>query len=111
MDISSTDDVVAVTLFGEIDLECRARTEAGFRSVVDANNVVIDLRHVTFIDSSGIGVFVRAHAAVAERGGSMALCPGPDNVMRALHMAGVDELFELVEEPTDIHRSGTGTDA
>jgi anti-sigma B factor antagonist len=111
MDIASTEDAVAMTLFGEVDIECRATVEAGFRSVVDADTVVIDLRHVTFIDSSGIGVFVRAHAAAAERGGSMALCPGPDNVMRALRMAGVDDLFELVDEPTDVHRPAAGTDA
>ena len=110
MDIASTDDAVALTLFGEVDVDCRATVEAGLRSVVEADNVVIDLRHVTFIDSSGIGVLVRAHAAASEHGGSMTLCPGPPNVMRALHMAGVAGLFPVVDEPTDIHRPDAGAD-
>jgi anti-anti-sigma factor len=54
---------------------------------------------VTFIDSTGIGVFMRAHRAATERGSSMTFLAGPPNVMRTLRVAGVADQLEIVEPP------------
>jgi|tagenome__1003787_1003787.scaffolds.fasta_scaffold19118138_2 anti-sigma B factor antagonist len=57
----SNDGTVVVEVHGEVDLGCADRLR---RVLVDAANqlrpvrIVVDLRHVTFIDSTGIGALV-----------------------------------------------------
>jgi anti-anti-sigma factor len=55
----------------------------------------VDLRLVTFVDSSGIGALVSAHKQ-AERAGSRLVLENPSAVfVRTLHTAGLLSLFGL----------------
>lgn len=60
-----------------------------------AAKLVIDLEHVTFMDSTGLGVLVGALRRLAERGGSLALvCPqGP--VLRVMEVTGLHKVFDI----------------
>ncbi|MCE9598618.1 MAG: STAS domain-containing protein [Spirochaetia bacterium] len=55
----------------------QAKTAAGF------NKIVIDMRSVTFLDSSGYGVLIEAAHALTEKGGSFRLL-GAQNRMKLL---------------------------
>jgi anti-anti-sigma factor len=100
VEITHTDDAAVVALEGELDLASRASLEATFARAIDREHVVVDLARVSFIDSTGIGVLLRAHRAATERGSSMTFLAGPPKVMRTLHMAGVTEQLGIVE-PSD----------
>jgi anti-anti-sigma factor len=49
---------------------------------------VLDLRRLTFIDATGLRVFIRCHAACVRQGRSLTLIPGPPNVQRLFELTG-----------------------
>lgn len=59
----------------------------------------IDLRHLTFIDSSGLGELFAANRRARERGGRLMLieCHGP--IERTLDLARVEDVMDVVVEP------------
>ena len=61
-----------------------------------ARNLVIDLREVAFIDSSGLSALLSASAQARERGGAVALVHGadPPSIFR---FRGVERLLSLYE--------------
>ena len=62
-----------------------------------SRNVVVNLANVPVIDSSGIGVLVRCHAAVAAKGGKMKIAGASGVVRQALKLTNVDQLLEFHE--------------
>lgn len=88
-----------VRLKGEFDLQAfdqvdKLLTDAQMGS---GHGVLLDLRAVTFIDSSGIRALVRAHKRGAAGAGPLRLIRGPDNVHRVFELAGLDSRLEFVE--------------
>ncbi|MGW4566937.1 STAS domain-containing protein [Streptomyces sp. NPDC004561] len=59
----------------------------------DPPRVVVDMRQVTFMDSSGINVLLTAHRDLTEAGGRLRLASVPDSVMRTLEIVGVDTVI------------------
>ena len=60
--------------------------------------VVVNLAKVPVIDSSGIGVLVRCHAAVAAKGGKLKIAGACGVVRQALKLTNVDQLLEFHED-------------
>ncbi|MDG9709402.1 anti-sigma factor antagonist [Streptomyces sp. DH10] len=56
--------------------------------------IVIDMRQVTFIDSSAINILIAAHQAVTATGGWLRLAVPAGSVMRTLPIVGVDTLID-----------------
>ena len=88
---------VVARLVGELDHHCAAET----RRALDARlsnpgvrELELDLRGVSFMDSSGLGVILGRYRTLSRRGGSMALCGANKHVERILRMAGVYTLCE-----------------
>ncbi|MER7399381.1 STAS domain-containing protein [Streptomyces sp. NPDC000151] len=63
--------------------------------------MVIDLRHVTFMDCSGLDLLCRLRDQVTARGGRLALMNLRPIVLRLLKLAALRESFELVEQVDD----------
>ena len=59
---------------------------------------VVDLREVTFMDSTGLGFLAHTHRVVAERGGSVTVVSPSPLVMRTLTIVHLDEVLKIVEE-------------
>jgi anti-sigma B factor antagonist len=60
---------------------------------------VLDLRELTFIDSSGLRALVTADQRVRDEGGRFIVVKGPDRVNEVLEITGVAKRIELVDEP------------
>jgi anti-sigma B factor antagonist len=65
----------------------------------EAGTFVVDLRKLTFIDSSGLRALVMADQRVRDEGGRFVVVRGPDRVNQVLEMTGVSKRIELVDEP------------
>jgi anti-sigma B factor antagonist len=97
-----TGDVMVVTPTDDIDLENADALRKVMQDAVAAEGVrriEVHLGKVTFLDSTGLGVFVAAHRAAEERGATLALVdPGP--VVRMV--LEVTDLFDLlVADPAE----------
>jgi anti-anti-sigma factor len=85
-------------LIGELDLAQYQRTDQAFSTLFHADgDVILDLAELTFIDSSGIRLLIRLHAAVAERGGRVIVRDPAPHVARVLEVAGLLDLGIVVE--------------
>lgn len=91
--------VLTAAISGEVDHH-RAREimgeldrciEAGLPRVL-----TLDLGGVTFMDSSGIAVLLRAHRRVAALGGMVRVVHVPDQAAKVLRAAGIDRLMSFV---------------
>ncbi|MFG2576283.1 STAS domain-containing protein [Streptomyces sp. NPDC048481] len=89
-------DVRVVTVRGEIDHDVRdvltqaLLPEAG---AVRPPRTVADLSGVTFMDSSGINVFVAAHQSISGAQGWLRIAAPQESVLRVLRMVGIDALI------------------
>jgi anti-sigma B factor antagonist len=59
----------------------------------NGSTLIVDLRELDFIDSSGISALVEAKRRWRESGGRLELVCQPGSVQRALQMTGVDTLL------------------
>ena len=58
---------------------------------------VLDLRGLTFIDSTGLRTVIDAGRAARARGIDFALCPGPPQIQRIFEITATAELFPLAQ--------------
>ena len=95
---------VLLALAGELDIGSAARVEEELARIErDAPaTVVIDLRALTFMDSTGLRIIVGADARAREHERRLVLVQGPDAVRRLLRMTRLDERLEIVADPAAV---------
>ena len=75
-----------------------------FRQTIDEavavgdNQLVVNLTEVPTIDSSGIGILVKAMASAKQRGGALKLVNPSKFVLQTLRLVGVLNLFEVFDD-------------
>jgi anti-sigma B factor antagonist len=99
--MSEERDTAVVALEGEIDLAAAPEAE---RRIAEAEArkpalLVVDLREVTFMDSSGLRVLLTAHRRAEQAGRGFALVKGGQAVGRLLEVTGLSDRLELLDEP------------
>ncbi|WP_062650768.1 STAS domain-containing protein [Streptomyces maremycinicus] len=90
-----TDGILVVTVHGEIDHDGKAVLGQALEAEDGAPppRIVVDLSDVTFMDSSGINVFVNARRRVNDAQGWLRIAGAPQSIVRLLHLVGVDEII------------------
>ncbi|MEH0516960.1 MULTISPECIES: STAS domain-containing protein [unclassified Streptomyces] len=89
------DGVRVVSVRGEIDHDGKDRLRSALLScdgTVPAR-LVVDLSGVSFMDSSGINVFVAAHHAATATDGWVRIAAAQEPVLRVLELVGVDAII------------------
>jgi anti-anti-sigma factor len=98
--VSESGSVRQLRLTGELDLAGVDRFERLTTDQIPAvATLVLDLRQLTFIDSSGLRALIMADQRVRAEGGRFIVVRGPDRVNEVLEMTGVAQRIELVDEP------------
>jgi anti-anti-sigma factor len=91
-----------VTLRGELDLATAPELEQLLTERIDSSHdVVVDLRGLEFMDSSGIRVLVAAHAR-AGRAGTRLFVVRPEAgsaVAKIVEVAGLDRELNTLDDP------------
>ena len=70
-------------------------TELDKASREDVDDVIVDLRKVTYIDSSGLGVLVGAHRRLKSEGRSLVLRFADPEMIKLLAITGLDQFFAI----------------
>ncbi|MFJ4868588.1 STAS domain-containing protein [Streptomyces sp. NPDC088757] len=91
----TVDGVRVATLFGEIDHTTKdALRDALLPADGTAPRVVADLSGVSFMDSSGINVFIFAHQHLSDLQGWLRIAAPQEAVLRVLTLIGVDTVID-----------------
>lgn len=91
------DGTCVVRAGGEVDMDVAGDLlRIAVEGLAEAPAVTIDLRDVTFMDSSGLGVLVRIRKEAAAAGKPLVLLDVPRPVHRLLTITQLTDLFEIV---------------
>ncbi len=102
IDVRNESKGTLLQLFGELDVASSPALEAELARVPDDKLLVIDLRALDFIDSTGLGVLVRTHQHAKEHGQEFALVKGAGQVDRLLSLTGLSEQLPVAETPEEL---------
>ena len=85
-----------VSLAGELDLSTIPRVEKQlFEQVRLKEGVIVDLTSVSFIDSSGIAVLIKAFRATDDAGALNTVIAEGSQVERVFRLAGIDRALPI----------------
>ena len=98
-----------VVASGEIDLWSAPEVRAAMATrETRESGVVLDLRGVTFMDSSGLGLIVEQQQRARKSGFRFAIAVGAtSDTHRILEMSGLTKVLELVDDPDAYLAGGT----
>ena len=96
--IHSQQGAVTITLSGEIDHHGARTMMAELEEAISTllpKKLTLSLSGVTFMDSSGIALLLRAHRHVTQYGGTLQVTDIPTQPRRVLDAAGVGRIISL----------------
>lgn len=88
---------VTVRVLGEVDLATAGDVEGPLRELLNSGfeTVVLDLREVSFLDSSGIGVLISSHRYAQECGARLSIVVGRSRSREVMELSGVIDHLDV----------------
>jgi anti-sigma B factor antagonist len=99
---SGTDgDRTWVRPIGELDLDTAPLLDEELTAARNGGSgrLVLDMRALTFMDSTGLRLVIRWDAAARQDGFEFAIVPGVEVVQRVFRLTGMDEHLARAEPP------------
>ena len=103
IDIAESPRSTVAALSGEIDLSAIGALEDALAQVLATPPavLVLDLREVSFLDSSGLRLILRLDRSQREAGSQLTVVRGGRRVERVFELTGAAEHLDLVEGHAD----------
>jgi len=104
VEVHSEAQATVIAVSGELDLASSPALQEELDRVSGSKSdlLIIDLRDLDFMDSTGLSVLVRAHQRAEEQGRRLAMVKGPQQVQRLLSLTGVADRLTLIDAPEDL---------
>jgi anti-sigma B factor antagonist len=104
VEVANKGEAAIISVSGELDLASSPALEEELERACgsDASLVIVDLRELEFMDSTGLSVLVRAHQRAAENSQRFGLVNGSQQVQRLLSLTGVADRLALADAPEDL---------
>ncbi|MEA2214608.1 MAG: anti-sigma factor antagonist [Solirubrobacteraceae bacterium] len=101
MQAVTNEGMQTLILTGELDLASGAELDETIRRLCRTGTagLVIDLRKLSFIDSTGVKSMLQAGRLCEEHGHEFRLIPGPRNIQRIFEVTGLDRALPFVGSP------------
>ncbi|BDG31489.1 anti-sigma F factor antagonist [Parageobacillus thermoglucosidasius] len=98
MDFEVKQDVLIIRLSGELDHHTAEELREKVTDVLESasiRHIVLNLEHLTFMDSSGLGVILGRYKQIKKLGGEMIVCSISPTVKRLFDMSGLFKIIRL----------------
>jgi anti-sigma B factor antagonist len=100
-------DATVVSPVGEVDLVTVDKVRAHVREATgESSRVVLDLRQVTFMDSSALRLLVEVQQLAEQDGFAFAVVRGPASLERLFQVTGLDGRLDLHDDPAQAADGG-----
>ena len=98
--LTRLDGHAVLGLTGELDLAAASGLRDQFAVLAKAGvvQIVLDLSHLDFLDSTGLSVLVMGFSRMKVAGGSLVIRNPPATVMRILEITGLASVFNFVDQ-------------
>ena len=97
---SERDGLTVLALHGELDLSASPELITVLDAVSgEARRVVLDLRGLAFMDSTGLAVILRYHQRAKDGRFDLVVVRGPEAVDRVFRVTQTDSLLEMLDVP------------
>jgi anti-sigma B factor antagonist len=97
---SQEQDAVRIALSGELDMSSALLFDDELKRIEDsdgADTIVLDLRALKFVDSTGLRLILSAHARARRRGRRLRIVQGSDAVKRIFRLTGMRDRLDIVD--------------
>lgn len=97
-------DIPVLALSGELDIAVAGRVEQALMPLEAQRPpvIILDLRALSFMDSSGLRVVLEADMRSRRENRRLVMVRGPDAVHRVFTVATLDKRLEFVDDPDDV---------
>jgi anti-sigma B factor antagonist len=97
IDVERSRDQLVLSISGELDLATAPLLQEHLLEAAQANvsEVVVDLKHSTYMDSVGLGVLVSAHKRLATSGGELIIRSSPSRSLNLFEAAGLSSYLNI----------------
>ena len=104
VEVHNSNQAVVIGVSGELDLASSPALERELErgAAAQAELVIVDLRDLEFMDSTGLSVLVRAHQRAVENDQRFGVVRGPQQVQRLLSLTGVAERLTFADSPDEL---------
>jgi anti-anti-sigma factor len=101
VDTQTTGRAMTLTLSGELDLVSSPilRQSLDRANEADAELIVVDLRKLEFMDSTGLHLLVTAQQRAHDSARRFAVVRGGEHVQRLFDLSGIGDLLQVVDSP------------
>jgi anti-sigma B factor antagonist len=98
------DGAIRVALAGELDLASAPQIEEELDRIEQENPsmILLDLRELEFMDSTGLRAILTADARAREAGRRFVVVRGSKNIQRVFEVTRLDERVEIVDDPSEV---------
>jgi stage II sporulation protein AA (anti-sigma F factor antagonist) len=91
-------DVLCIRLSGELDHHTADELREQAVNAIDRNNIrhiVLNLEHLNFMDSSGLGVVLGRYKQIKQVHGEMVVCAISPAIQRLFDMSGLFKIIKM----------------
>ncbi len=108
VDVRTEDRAIVFAVAGELDLATSPALEQEIERVRDADLdlLIVDLRDLRFMDSTGLHALVKAHKQAHDAGRRFAVVQGGAQIEWLLDLTGVGDLLNVAQSPEELLRAG-----
>ncbi len=108
VDVRNEERAIVFVVAGELDLATSPTLEQELNRPRDGDIdlVIVDLRDLRFMDSTGLHALVKAHKRARDAGRRFALVHGGGQVERLLNLTGVGDLLVVAQSPEELLHAG-----
>lgn len=93
-----------IQVSGEVDLYNVSELKKALFSITDGkhSSVIVDMKNVNYMDSSGIGALVAGQKKMRAHNGKFALMNIHEDVLNILKLATLDKFFKIYDSEDEI---------
>jgi anti-sigma B factor antagonist len=104
VEVTEDGSAVSVALIGELDI---SETNSVQEMLADVERrhpplILLDLRRLSFLDSSGLRLILEADLRAREDGRRVSVVRGPESVHRVFTISLLDKRLDFVEDPAEV---------